>query len=367
MQSDKRAWYNVVKANEAMVKSGKTIAIIGGGAAGLAAGIAAGRVLRGRGDASRVVVYEADDRVGRSILATGNGRCNFSNAFVGRDIAAGVEVYRNQNFVAQVFDQLRHTEFEQGSSMYGGEQAGNAVLDFFASLGLLWREESEGRLYPLANKATSVLDVLRAGARAAGVEEACDHKVVQLDVPTRAGDRFHLRMAKGDVAHADTVILAVGGKAACSLLPEGVARVAPKPVLGSLRTEVKAIRQLNNIRVRGAVELVAPGGACKAREEGEILFRDYGVSGIAIFNLSRFALPGDCVRIDFLPTLDTRACEDMLHERGRRVAGKAGLASGEEVLRGMLLPAVAEAVLKAAGLGLAAPLGKRDIVSLARA
>ncbi|MCR2036183.1 NAD(P)/FAD-dependent oxidoreductase, partial [Adlercreutzia mucosicola] len=78
----------------------ETIAIIGGGAAGLAAAVAAGEAARARGCAVRVVVYEASDRVGRSILATGNGRCNFSNAVV--DAAR----YRNGAFVAAALEAL---------------------------------------------------------------------------------------------------------------------------------------------------------------------------------------------------------------------------------------------------------------------
>ena len=143
--------------NGSGVGEAKTIAIIGGGVSGLAAAVAAGEAVRDAEDAARVVVYEASDRVGRSILATGNGRCNFSNA------RPGEGDYRNAAFVRRVL-----LEFEGQAHGHVPSQAKtstaypNGVLGFFSDHGLMWREEGEGRLYPLANKATSVLEVLRA-------------------------------------------------------------------------------------------------------------------------------------------------------------------------------------------------------------
>ena len=132
--------------NGSGVGEAKTIAIIGGGASGLAAAVAAGEAVRDAEDAARVVVYEASDRVGRSILATGNGRCNFSNA------RPGEGDYRNAAFVRRVL-----LEFEGQAHGHVPSQAKtstaypNGVLGFFSDHGLMWREEGEGRLYPLAN------------------------------------------------------------------------------------------------------------------------------------------------------------------------------------------------------------------------
>lgn len=407
------------------------LAIIGGGAAGLAAAIAATRELRGDGTASGgagtrdavggvsdVVVYEADDRVGRSILATGNGRCNFSNAH----IDAGV--YRNAAFVGEAlgalaveWDVCRSADRKFGSigefgsshasgceshpldsgargrgfdacasgvdngkgndacKLVGefGEPRGDTIdaLDpvhaFFADLGLVWREEGEGRLYPLANKATSVLDVLRTAAADFGVTEACERRAVRLDVPERPDERFHIRFADDTVEHADAVVLATGGRTARELLPESIAVSATRHVLGPLRTATDVVKHLNNIRVRGAVSLAGPDGRVKAREAGEVLFRDYGVSGIAVFNLSRFAEAGDRLLIDLLPQVHEDGCAGFLHARRKRFAADSRPFSREAFLRGMLLPAVARAVLREAGLAPEAPLAKRDVPILAAA
>ena len=339
----------------------KKLMIIGGGAAGLAAAVAAADALRAcceRADAPgadasgvEIVVCEADDRVGRSILATGNGRCNFSNAQV--DAA----LYRNAAFVGAALAQLQR-------ALPGGD---DPVHAFFADLGLVWREEGEGRLYPLANKATSVLEVLRAAMADAGVREACDSQAVRIDVPAHPCDRFHVRFADGAVRHADTVIVATGGRTAAALVPEGFAMEDPRPVLGPVRTDARLVKALNNIRVRCEATLFGSDGSRKASERGEVLFRDYGVSGIAVFNLSRFAEAGDSLVIDLLPHVDADELETLLLDRRARLLGRGGSCTGDDVLRGMLLPAVGRSVLKAAAVRAEEPLATRDVPKLARA
>lgn len=329
----------------------KKLAIIGGGAAGLAAAIAAGEALRTRGVQADIVVFEADDRVGRSILATGNGRCNFSNAQV------DAEVYRQTSFVGIALDAL---------SRQAGEfpQMGDPVHRFFASLGLVWREESEGRLYPLANKASSVLDVLRAAMRAVGVREVCESTAVRIDVPTSEDERFRVRLADGAVECAEAVIVAVGGRVAKALLPRNLPFFETRPVLGPLCTNTSTIKSLNNVRVRCAVSLVDVAGSCKVREQGEILFRDYGVSGIAVFNVSRFAERGDKLLIDLIPQVPENEAEAFLQARyDCLLSGRA--MSAVSFLDGILLPPVSRVVLKAAGVRPEAPLSVHDIPRLA--
>ena len=363
------------------------IAIIGGGAAGLAAAVVAARELGERGlhEAAGVVVFEADERVGRSILATGNGRCNFSNSSV------DASLYRNPEFVA---DSLRALADDgaarlkaRGLACDPGE---DPVLRFFEDLGLAWREEGEGRLYPATGKASTVVDVLRAAAADAGALEACGRRVVAVEPPDEEGGLFHLRFADGSIEHAAAVIVTVGGKhalggsdrsgcgssAAASLLPERYAAEPTRPVLGPLRVREEAPRRLDNIRVRARVRLAddAPFGMTKAEERGEVLFRSYGVSGICIFNLSRFAEPGDALLIDFLPQVERTRLRRYLVERARRLATPKGFGGGtrapityEALLRGLLLPQIGNAVLEEAGLDPHALLDADDLPALERA
>ncbi len=363
------------------------IAIIGGGAAGLAAAVAAARKLGERGlhEAAGVVVFEADERVGRSILATGNGRCNFSNSSV------DASLYRNPEFVADALRALADDGAARlkarGLACDPGE---DPVLRFFEDLGLAWREEGEGRLYPATGKASTVVDVLRAAAADAGALEACGRRVVAVEPPDEEGGLFHLRFADGSIEHAAAVIVTVGGKhalggsdrsgcgssAAASLLSERYASEPTRPVLGPLRVREEAPRRLDNIRVRARVRLAddAPFGMTKAEERGEVLFRSYGVSGICIFNLSRFAEPGDALLIDFLPQVERTRLRRYLVERARRLAAPKGFGGGtrapityETLLRGLLLPQIGHAVLEEAGLDPHALLDADDLPALERA
>lgn len=359
----------------------KTIAIIGAGAAGLAAAVSAAHQARCCGAAVEVEIIEASDRVGKSILATGNGRCNLSNSSV--DSSA----YWNPSFVEEVFRVVPPAD----------------VHGFFGELGLMMREESEGRMYPLANKASSVLDVLRFAAREAGVRERLGCEAIAV---TPVGDSFLLCFEDGRTEYADAVIVACGGSVARSLLPPAYPFAEIRPVLGPLATDTDPLKGLNNIRVRCEVSLYAPNargasaarselgtrgtsdargeldmrgasstcgasnmsgeldmrgtasphaweaGALKAREAGEILFREYGVSGIAAFDLSRFAEAGDVLSIDLVPLATEAALAADLKRRIERSPER----SAAELLAGAVLPPVARAVLSSAGIDPDKPL-----------
>ena len=113
-----------------------------------------------------------------------------------------------------------------------------------------------------------MLDVLRAAAAAAGAEERCGTAVEAVEPARRAGSPLTLRLADGRLERADAVIVAAGGSVARTLMPEGVPFCDPEPTLGPLATDTRLVRQLDNIRVRGALELWR-GGARAAREEGD--------------------------------------------------------------------------------------------------
>ncbi|MEC4295490.1 aminoacetone oxidase family FAD-binding enzyme [Adlercreutzia shanghongiae] len=317
----------------------KRIAIIGGGASGLSAAAAAASF------GAPVALYEASDRVGRSILATGNGRCNFSNSVVSADD------YRNPAFVGEVLARLESASRRHVASQAEPSTAyPNGVLGFFADCGLVWREEGEGRLYPLANKATSVLDCLRAACAAAGVEEHVGCEVAAVEPPRGEGGRFTLRLADGRFERADAVIVAVGGSIVSSLLPVGVRFRATEPILGPLATEGSIGRRLDNIRVRGALELWRRD-CLVSRERGEVMFRKYGVSGIAAFNLSRLAHPGDELAVDFVPDVSANDAEAFLNRRRKMLRSRLGRdVRWGDMLRGMVLAPVADVLLHAAGL-----------------
>ena len=135
-----------------MVKDKKMeISIIGGGASGLFAAIAA------KNENTNVTIFEKEKRVGRKILATGNGRCNMTN------INATEADYHG-----------RDTGFMKGAiSRFWVKE----TLDFFGELGVLWKEEDGGKVYPYSDTASSVLDVLRRRVDESGVKTECEFPV----------------------------------------------------------------------------------------------------------------------------------------------------------------------------------------------
>ncbi len=303
------------------------VLIIGGGAAGLSAAIAAAR----RGVS--VTLLEADSRVGRTILASGNGRCNLTNLS-----ASSTAAYNHPDFVEPIL----------------GTYSCEAVRSFFGDLGLLTQVDDEGRVYPTTNAAGSVLDVLRLECEHLGVDVRCGFEVVCVsEVPDSS--EFEVTAAGGETLRAEAVVVTTGG--GDSLLGDfGHALVESAPVLGPVRTDAGPIRGLSGVRVKCAATLLrgeGTSGEIITTERGELLFRDYGVSGIMVFDLSR-SIESECViSIDFFPDASQRVLETMISQRCEALSWR----TAETFFTGMLHDRVARAVLRAAGVGPDTPAG----------
>lgn len=254
--------------------------ICGGGAAGLAAAIAAAEA------GASVLVLERGLRCGESILATGNGRCNLSNR------ALAPEAFNDPGFV------------RAACGAFGCED----ILAFFAACGLATVCE-HGRIYPASNQAASVREVLLARARHAGAIFGCAREVVG------AGDGS---VAFRELFSGERRTLAAGAVVlACreGYLPEGLAAAPFTPALCPITAEGLPFRELDGRRVHARVALMR-GGVPLLQEEGEVLFRDYGLSGIVIFDLSRTARPGDTIELDLAPTLDEAGFSALVERAG---------------------------------------------------
>ena len=265
-----------------------TIAILGGGASGMAAALAA----RERLD-NRVILLERQNRVGRKLLATGNGRCNLTN------VNAGPFRYHGEDsgFIGPAM------------TRFGVED----TLAWFRSLGLLTRTEPNGRVYPVSDTAGSVLDVLRLAMEARGVETVCAFDAAQA---RREGGVFTITSSLGDAVEADRLIVACGGmaggrvggtKSGYELLRSfGHNRTALRPSLVQLKTENTWVRAMKGVRTQAELTL-ANNGFTLASASGEVQFTDYGVTGPGVYDLSRaaaFADEGSVVVLRLLPELD---------------------------------------------------------------
>lgn len=226
-----------------------------------------------------------------------------------------------------------------------------SAAEFFRSLGLALRGVG-GRIYPYSECASSVLDVLMSAAADRGAElyTHCDVKEIRA---ADGGFRLEADVTddKGNVCggaeiRARAVVLATGSPATSGkdslVLYEALGHTARpfRPSLVPVRTDRGSVKGLNGVRVKCAAEL---GGV---REEGEILFRDYGLSGIAALNLSALyargrAAKGDRIVLDFAPGFS--------EEEVARWIERFGGESAERVLRGMFHSRVAERIMQRAG------------------
>lgn len=309
------------------------VAVLGGGAAGLCAAIAAA------GAGAGTTVFEAADRVGAKILATGNGRCNLTNT----ELSASD--YNHPSFVEPVLNR------------WGPQE----LLAWFGEQGLLTAQEREGRVYPLSNSANSVLDVLRSSCRRAGAGIQTSARAERI-APLGQGRGFEVAFQGGERIQARHVVVAACADGARLLGACGHGSVPPQPVLGALATQTGPIRGLSGVRVRCRLTLLAAeGGGELFSQEGELLFRDYGISGIVTFNASRFAQPGCTAVIDLLPARSEGELAAVLDRRA------VWAASYEELMQGVFHSQVNRAVMRAAGCKPSMPPCEQGLRALAAA
>jgi len=293
--------------------SANRIAIIGGGAAGLTAAISAARC------GAAVTVLEAGSRVGRKILATGNGRCNLSN------IEAAPQAYNAPGFVSPVLEAHSYDD----------------VMSFFEGLGLLTFIDEEGRVYPITNSANSVLDVLRSECAHLGVVEMCDFEVAAL-ARSLVSPGYVLSDLTGRRVECDAVVVTTGGGVR-PLEGMGHSSAPFEPVLVPLKTELDPIRGLSGVKVRCAATVLHDGKPV-THERGELLFRDYGVSGVMVFDLSRYVTAGSVLSIDFFPDHTAADIVALLRER----VASLGWREPADFFDGMLHPRIGAAIMRAA-------------------
>ncbi len=330
-------------------------------AASMAARLAFDDLPHGGADPLEITIYEATDKIGRPILRSGNGRCNLTNAII------DPSVYRNSSFVEDALAALSEicSSIMPDRSAFTYED--NPVACYFESLGVVLRQESEGRIYPLANKSSVVLDALKRDLARFGVDVRTGVRIAHVDEP-RPGSPLILHAEDGRFIHADILIDSTGGRASKGFLLPFVDHSDRCPVLGPIAVKSKMMKRLDNIRVRASVALLDGSGAVKTSETGEVMFRKYGVSGIAVFNLSRHLRKGDSLSIDLLPSVSQQDTPAFLDDRAKMLGDSLRCApTNADMLSGIVLPDVADVLLEYAGLERSAIYSKSDNDLLARA
>lgn len=281
--------------------SNTRILVIGGGASGIVAAIVAAR------HQAEVTILERMDRIGKKILATGNGRCNLTNT------RWDVIHYHGQSpeFARTILSRFTPAQ----------------TLAFFADMGLIGAEEEEGRVYPISGQASAVLDVLRFELDRLGVQILCGIKVKRI---TRVEAGFQIHAQDGHVFDANRVIVATGGKAAPNLGSNGSGYllvqelghhcIEPVPALVQLKLAMPFLKQMDGVKFNGSAA-ITDGQHELRSEQGELLFTTYGISGIPILQLSRIASERlsrhekAYVDINLFPTLSTSEVAAIIEKR----------------------------------------------------
>ena len=314
------------------------ILILGGGAAGLAAALAAAQ----SAPAAQVIVLERNPKPGKKLLATGNGRCNLDNTGIAPELyfTADPAALRPLLDAVNTADPLR----------------------WFHALGLYTRTDEAGRVYPYSNQAADVLALLEHHLAQHHVQLRTGCTVRTLN-QSRSGYAVQFETAGGsaETLRADAVICAMGGNAGPQFGTDGfgtrfAAQCGGKleplyPCLTALQT-AKPNRSLAGIRAKAAATLLDLDRHCTvAVENGEVQFTDYGLSGICIMQLSGHLAPGrgpkrPAVELDLFPMLDETALTALFAARVPLLPGKAPA----DFWTGLLNPKLGRALWAAAKL-----------------
>ena len=321
------------------------VGIIGAGASGMAAALAAAEDPQ-----TQVLLFERQARVGRKLQATGNGRCNLTNLHANKQGFHG----EDPSFAAPAL------------AAFGPE----AALAWFETLGLLTVAEPSGRVYPYSDQANSVVDVLRFGLDKPNIRLICGCEVSKL---RRCEGGFEITAEESYFCHR--VIIACGGLAGTKLggsmagykllAKLGHHSTRLRPALVQLKSQWGGIAGLKGVRANCKATILREA-VPMAESAGELQFTEYGLSGPVIFEISRDVCQDKArwsCRLDFLPQLTEAALFGLLEAR------RATALPVEELLTGILHNRLGRVLTRAAGVrsGLISQLTEDELLRVCKA
>lgn len=279
------------------------IIVVGGGASGMMAAIVAAR------NGADVTILERNDRVGKKLLATGNGRCNYTNTTINYN--SFLDNYHGDH-PKFVYNALYSFDLYQ-------------TIDFFEMMGITPAVE-DNKVFPNSFQASSVLDVLRYEIENLGIELITEAYVVHIN----KNKNFKVKLKDQRIFESDKVILATGGMAMPASGSDGNGYTLAKsfghklidifPGLVQLKLKGNIFKQIKGIKFPGVAGLYSNNNLV-IEDKGDILFTDYGISGPPILQISRTALDYErnkkdiILRISILPN---RSKEDMVRYLTKR-------------------------------------------------
>ena len=303
------------------------IGIIGAGASGMAAALAAAE-----NENVQIILFERQARVGKKLSATGNGRCNLTNLHAMEGGYHGDDGAFSSNAL-RAFDV-------------------DATLKWFRSLGLYAVAEDSGRVYPYSDQANSVVDVLRFALNRPNIQLLTGFEVMKAK---RVDGGFRVESAD-ETVFCDRLIVACGGLAGTKLGGSmagykllrcfGHKCTKLRPTLVQLKSGWSGCASLKGVRANCHVQILRDG-LLRGESSGEIQFTEWGLSGPVMFEVSRDACQGDgewVCRLDLLPSVDM---EELSAELRRR---RSTCWNAEELLTGILHNRLGRVLTQSAGI-----------------
>ena len=304
-----------------------TIGIIGGGAAGMAAALAASE-----NENVQVILLERQARVGKKLSATGNGRCNLTNLHANEGGYHGEEA-SFARFALETYNV-------------------DDTLSWFRSLGLFTVAEESGRVYPYSDQANSVVDVLRFALERENIHLETGFEVEKVK---KNGEVFQIE-GTGGAYECDKLIIACGGLAGTKLggsmsgykLLRSFGHKCTKlrPTLVQLKSSWPGAASLKGVRANCHAQILH-NGEVFAQSRGELQFTEYGLSGPVIFEISRdvCAERGQWLcRLDLLPEIEENTLKAELLRR------KSTNLPVSELLTGILHNRLGRVLTKSVGI-----------------
>ena len=314
------------------------IGIIGAGASGMAAALAAAE-----NPDAQVIVMERQARVGRKLAATGNGRCNLSN------LHASHQGYHGEDPAFA----------DPAISAFGPEE----TLQWFGKLGLFTVVEESGRVYPYSDQANSVVDVLRFALEQPNIRMEMGFEVEKVK-KTECG--FRVEGSEGTI-ECDKLIIACGGLAGTKLggtmsgykLLRSLGHKATKlrPTLVQIKSSWTGCASLKGVRANCHAQILRNGELFR-ESTGELQFTEYGLSGPVMFEISRDVCQekGNWIcRLDLLPHISQKMLEGELLRR-REITKQ----SAAELLTGILHNRLGRVITQEVGISSHAPISQLE-------
>ena len=242
-----------------------------------------------------VALIDKKEKIGKKILATGNGRCNLTN------INLDISKY-NTPLVKSYFKRFSNKD----------------TLDYFYRLGLETVSDEEGRVYPLSNTANSVLDVLRLKIEQnKNVTQFCNAEVLSVSKE----ENFIIKLSDNQVICSKKLVIALGGNANLNIFNDlKLPKISYKPSLCGLKTSIN--KGLNNVRINNTL-VTMKNDLVNFKQKGEVLFKEDSISGIVIFNLSshlaRINKYNFELSLDFLPDVTLENLTQKLLDRKQKL------------------------------------------------